>query len=215
MAERVVFCVKVLFYVNKGFLFTFSFSRKVYTFAKLYLFKKNYFKMKKQFALIVGLILVAASFRLIDHLPNFTPVGAIALFAGAYITNRILAFLVPVAALLLSDLYLGFYGWEMLVPYIGFILTILMGFSLQNNKGAIRIGLTSMASSVVFFLFTNFALFYPETLYPHTFSGIMQSYVAGIPFFQNALAADLFYNAALFGSFYLITINIPSFRKAA
>ncbi len=171
--------------------------------------------MKKQFALIVGLILVAASFRLIDHLPNFTPVGAIALFAGAYITNRILAFIVPLAALLLSDLYLGFYGWEMLVPYIGFLLTILMGFNLQNNKSAVRVGLTSIAASVVFYVFTNFALFYPETLYPHTFAGIIESYVAGIPFFRNALAGDLFYSAALFGSFYLITINIPSFKKLA
>jgi hypothetical protein len=148
-------------------------------------------------------------------MPNFTPVGAIALFAGAYISNRILAFLVPLAALLLSDLYLGFYGWEMLVPYIGFLLTILMGFSLQNNKNIVRVGLTSIVASAVFYVFTNFALFYPETLYPHNSTGIMQSYIAGIPFFRNALAGDLFYNAALFGSFYLITINIPSFKKAA
>jgi hypothetical protein len=90
-----------------------------------------------------------------------------------------------------------------------------MGFSLQNNKSAVRVGLTSIAASVVFYVFTNFALFYPETLYPHTFAGIIQSYVAGIPFFRNALAGDLFYSAALFGSFYLITINIPSFKKLA
>jgi len=170
--------------------------------------------MKKQLILAISLIFAAALLRLLPHASNFTPVGAIALFAGALIPNRWLAFAVPITALLLTDAFLGFYCWEMLVPYSGFLLTILLGRLLTNNQHILRVGMMSILSSVLFFLVTNFAFFYPETLYPHTTAGIIQSYVAGIPFFNNALAADLFYNALLFGSFYLIRINVPAFKKA-
>jgi hypothetical protein len=171
--------------------------------------------MKNRFILITGLILLATTFRLIAHLPNFTPLGAIALFSGAMIANRFMAILVPFLALFISDLYIGLYGYEMIVPYAGFGLTILMGFMLRNKAGIINVLGVSMVSSLVFFLFTNFALFYPVTLYPHTLDGVVSSYLAGIPFLKNALMGDLFYASALFGSYYLITINVPLFKKAA
>jgi hypothetical protein len=171
--------------------------------------------MKNRFILASILILVATAFRLIAHLPNFTPLGAIALFSGAMIANRFLAILIPFLALFISDLYIGLYGYEMIVPYIGFGLTILMGFFLRKKAGIVHVFGTTMISSLVFFLFTNFALFYPTTLYPHSVDGIISSYLAGIPFLKNAILGDLFYASALFGSYYLITINVPLFKKAA
>lgn len=171
--------------------------------------------MKNRFILITGLILLATAFRLIGHLPNFTPLGAIALFSGAFITNRIMAILVPFLALFISDLYIGLYGYEMIVPYVGFGLTILMGFLLRRKAGIVNVLGISLLSSLVFFLFTNFALFYPTTLYPHTFNGIISSYLAGIPFLKNAMLGDAFYVSVLFGAYYLITINVPFFKKAA
>ena len=103
----------------------------------------------------------------------------------------------------------------MIVPYIGFGLTILMGFFLRKKAGIVNVMGVTMLSSLVFFLFTNFALFYPTTLYPHSVDGIISSYLAGIPFLKNAILGDLFYASALFGSYYLITINVPMFKKAA
>lgn len=170
--------------------------------------------MKKHVLLAIALIFGASLFRLLDHPMNFTPMGAIALFAGALIPNRILAFAIPLAALLITDSMLGFYGWEMLLPYAGFLLTIVLGRLLSNNQHILRVGGMSLLSSTLFYVLTNFALFYPETLYPHTTQGIIQSYVAAIPFFQNGIAGDLFFNALLFGSYYLIRINVPSFKQA-
>lgn len=171
--------------------------------------------MKNRFILITVLILIATTFRLIGHLPNFTPLAAIALFSGALISNRFMAIVVPFLALFISDLYIGLYGYEMIVPYLGFGITILMGFLLRSKTGIVNVLGITMLSSLVFFLFTNFALFYPTTLYPHSVDGVFASYLAGIPFLKNALLGDLFYASVLFGAYYLITINVPFFKKAA
>jgi hypothetical protein len=73
----------------------------------------------------------------------------------------------------------------------------------------------SVGSSILFFLITNCVFFYPASmgnLYTNDFAGLMSSYIAGIPFFQNTFASDLVYNTLLFGSFYLMSINIPSLK---
>ncbi|MEI6882331.1 MAG: DUF6580 family putative transport protein [Bacteroidota bacterium] len=170
--------------------------------------------MNKKIITICTLIAVAALSRLLPHLPNFSPIAAIALFGGAFFSNRILAFVVPFAALILSDLFLDKYPMaEMLPVYGSFALVVLLGFYLQKNKSALRIAGLSLVSSVLFYAITNFVFLYPEgsinMMYPHTFVGMMESYTMAIPFFQNTLMGDLFYTSTLFGAFYLIKINLP------
>jgi len=169
--------------------------------------------MNKKLLIIIAMIFVAAFARLIPHAPNFTPVGAMALFAGAFISSRVLAYIAPLLALLISDMLIGFYGYEMIPVYIAFVLIIMIGSLMKNNKGILRVGAASLSSSILFYLITNFTLFYPSFLYPRTAEGVITSYIAGIPFFNNAIAGDLFYNAILFGSFYLVSINVPSLVK--
>jgi hypothetical protein len=174
--------------------------------------------MNKKLLVISGIILAAAAARLLPHAPNFTPLGAMALFAGAYIANRALALIIPLAAMILSDAAMGFSGWDYpeqtIVVYSTFVLITFLGMNMRNNKSIVRIAGSSIAASVVFFVVTNFVVwmsgFFAVTpLYPTNFAGLVECYTLAVPFFNNTLSADLFYTAVLFGSFYLVQINAP------
>lgn len=171
--------------------------------------------MNKRILTISILILVAALSRLIQHPYNFSPVGAIALFGGAYLNRKHLAYIIPIIALLISDAFLGFYGMGMIVTYLAFAGSVFIGTLLSRNLKWYTVGAASVAGSVLFFLITNFALIYPETLYTHDLNGIFTSYAMGVPFFSNTLVSDLFFSTMLFGSYYLLSINIPALQQEA
>ncbi len=158
------------------------------------------------------MILAAAFTRLIPHYPNFTAVGAMALFGGAYFSKKYLAFIVPMAALLLSDLFLGFYS-GMWVVYLSFALIVLIGMQIGQNKKPGKILLASISASVAFFLITNFALFPPNSIYPQNLIGIVESYTAAIPFFSYTLLGDLFYVGLMFGIFEIAKAKFPELAK--
>ncbi len=153
-----------------------------------------------RFIIISALIIAAALTRFIPHLPNFTAIGALALFAGSKVQDKKLALLVPVFAMMVSDLLIP--GGFNLFVYACFVATVFMGMLIKNYNPA-KIAFGGLLSAVLFFLVTNFAFLYP-TAYPQNFQGIMASYVAGIPFFNYQLLGNLFYSALLFGSFYFI-----------
>jgi len=167
-------------------------------------------RFKPAFFVVAGMILVAAFSRLIPHWPNFTAVAAIALFGGARFGNKMIAFVIPLAALFLTDLILGFHG-TMLPVYIAFSITVMLGFSLrkQNNFGLI--GLTAAGATVIFFLITNFGAWITMPFYPKDASGLMMAYTAGLAFFHdgaygispfvNQLMGDVVYTLALFGAY--------------
>ena len=167
---------------------------------------------KPRLIVLVLMILAAAASRLIPHPPNVASITAVALFGGAYLTNKRLALIVPLAALLLSDLVLGFYS-HMEVVYGSFILIVCVGFWLQKNRSALRIGGAALASSVIFFIVTNFGVWAFESLYPKTAAGLLACYVAAIPFFQNTLVGDALYTAVLFGGFALAERLFPILRE--
>jgi hypothetical protein len=163
---------------------------------------------------LTAMILAAAFSRLIPHPPNLASVAAVALFGGAYFSDRRLAFLVPLAALFLSDLVLGFYrGME--VVYLSFALIVCIGLWLQRNRTAPRIAGAAVASSALFFLVTNFDVWAFGSLYPRTLEGLIACYVAAIPFFGNTLLGDLFYTAVLFGGFVLLERRFSRLREPA
>ena len=158
-------------------------------------------------------IFAAAALRLVPHPPNFSPIDAMALFSGAYLGRRSLAFVAPLGALLLSDLVLGFYpGMEF--QYASVALIILLGSLALARKAPLRVGGAAVASSVLFFAITNFGTWLTSGMYAHSLTGIEACYVAAIPFFQNTLAGDLFYAALLFGGFALAEHWLPRIREA-
>ncbi len=164
---------------------------------------------KKKLLVLAGMILAAAFTRLIPHYPNFTAVGAMALFGGAYFENKKLAFIVPLAALFLTDLLLGFHS-TMFAVYLSFLLIVMIGFGLRNNKKVLNIGLASVSASVLFFVITNFAAWATMPFYAKDFNGLIQAYVAAVPFFHYNLLGDLMYAGIMFGGYELLKVKVPA-----
>jgi hypothetical protein len=163
---------------------------------------------------LISIILAAALSRLIPHPPNMASVTAVALFGGAYFSDRRLAFLVPLAALFLSDLFLGFYG-HMEVQYLSFALIVCIGLWLGKNRSVLKIAAAAMASSVLFFLLTNFGVWAFGSLYERTLDGLITCYVAAIPFFRNTFQGDMLYTLILFGSFALLERRFSVLRESS
>ena len=151
-------------------------------------------------ATVIAMMLAAALSRLVPHPPNLTSVAAVALFGGAYLADKRLAFLVPLGALFLSDLILGSYQ-HMEVVYASFALIVCIGLWLQRRRTILHIAGAALAGSVLFFLITNFGVWWFQSLYPHTLDGLIACYVAAIPFFRNSLLGDMGFVAMLFGGF--------------
>ena len=163
---------------------------------------------------ILSAIVVAAALRLVPHPPNFTPIGAMALFSGAYLANRGLAVAVPVAAMLLSDAVLGFHSGMPFV-YGSVALIVAIGWLALKRVSSLRIVAAALVSSALFFVVTNFGTWAVSGMYPMTLSGLAACYVAAIPFFQNTVVGDLFYSGVLFGGFALVERAIPAIRQGA
>jgi hypothetical protein len=161
---------------------------------------------------LLSAIIVAAALRLVPHPPNFSPIDAMALFSGAYLGRRALAFVAPLGALLLSDLVLGFYHGQATV-YFSVALIVMIGMVALTRRSALRVGAAAIASSILFFVITNFGMWLFSGIYPRTVVGLEACYVAAIPFFQNTVAGDLFYAAVLFGAFRLAEHFAPQLRE--
>lgn len=168
--------------------------------------------MNTRLTTLIALIFALAMFRLLPHWPNVSPVAAMALFGGAYFTDKRLALLIPFVALFLSDLVLGLHN-SMLFVYTGFALTVGIGYLLQKRVTFTNTLFAVIASSVLFFLLTNFGAWMMSGIYPQTSSGLMQAYVAGIPFFQNSLIGNLAYSAIIFGGFAFLQRNVVAMRE--
>jgi len=162
-----------------------------------------------KFLFIFSLIVVAVFSRFIGIIPNFSPIASIALFGAAYFTNKRDAFIVPILAMFISDLFLGLHP-TMWAVYLSFALTVLIGFNLRKRQSVARIIASSLLSSILFFIITNFAhfLFY----FPHTMQGLTQCYIDAIPFFRNTVLGDLVYCGVLFGSYYLASLKIKELK---
>src|SRR5882762_9780756 len=161
--------------------------------------------------LALVLIVLAAALRIAPHPWNFTPVGAMALFSGAVLKDRRLAFLFPLVALFVGDVFIGLYK---IIPiiYASFLVSVAIGLWLRDRRTIARITLATLLGAIQFFLVTNFAVWQFLKGFPHTASGLAACYIAGIPFFWNTLAGDAFYATLLFGGFALAERLFPSLR---
>lgn len=160
---------------------------------------------------ILSAIFVAAALRLVPHPPNFTPIGAMALFGGAYFGRRGLAFAAPLGAMLLGDAIIGFHAGMPFV-YASVALIVLVGWAVRTRMSPIGIAAAAVLSSVLFFAITNFGVWLSSGMYPPTLAGLAACYVAAIPFFQNTLAGDLIFSGLLFGGFTLLERRVPLLR---
>ncbi|MEM8526453.1 MAG: DUF6580 family putative transport protein [Bacteroidota bacterium] len=169
---------------------------------------------------ISAIIIVAALSRLLFvMIPNFSPIGAIALFGAAYFSKKYLAFLIPLAAMWMSDLIINNMVYPRLFPeyydgafawgvswwvYGAFALTVVVGFLLLKKVSFKNVALASITTAIAFFLITNFGVWASGMMYPKTASGLLLCYGAAIPFFWNTLLSNLIFAAVLFGGYELL-----------
>ena len=168
-------------------------------------------KVNISYGVIILLILFASFSRIIPHMPNFTPIGAIALFGGAYLKNKYHAILIPITSLWLSDLILNnfiftFYSdftWfypGFLWQYISFTLIILIGYFFLKKINFKNVFITATYSSILFFIITNFGVWISGSMYTLDFQGLIACYVMALPFFKGTLLGFMCYSAFLFGA---------------
>lgn len=162
-------------------------------------------KLKNNTLTIVlpGLLTTLFFSRFLPHPPNFTAVMAVSLFSGLYLPPK-KAFLIPLIGLLATDLILGFYNpWIMFSVYLGFCAPILAGRRLKQNLQWKNLVAIAALSSTVFFLITNLAVWKFGFLYQHSFAGLIQCYIAALPFFGNSILGDIFYSSLFYAVFVL------------
>ncbi len=168
-----------------------------------------------RFLTICGIILFAAISRIFPIAPNFQPILAIAIFAGYYLSDKKFSLMIPILAMLISDLLIQitspvFFGYQTqgfhsMMPFVYFamLLSVLIGSKLMKKLTVFNVIGSSFVSAVLFFLVTNFGSWVAFEMYTKDLSGLMMSYEMGIPFFRNTLVSTLLYSGALFGGFTL------------
>lgn len=169
---------------------------------------------KKNILLILIVSAVALTARLIPHLPNFSPLASVMLFTGTYSQSKKYIIL-PLLALFVSDLFIGFYKFEIMLAVYGSLTLIgLVGFWLKKNKNILNIASASLATSLLFFLISNWAVWYFGTWYSHDLKGLALCYNLAIPFFRNTLLSDISYSFLLFTSYELVSQMIKQKKVA-
>jgi len=193
--------------------------------------------------LLILMICVPAALRIVDHPWNVAPMGALALFAGACFRHKAWAFIVPLAAMLLSDIGIGltrgnsafytFHSTTTLV-YLSYALSVGLGMAVRgywkrsdagSRRDKFRLGAwlgtrvlplasATLAGALVFFFVTNFGVWALMPTYPKTWEGLVHCYTAGLPFFRNTLGGDVFYVVVLFGGFGLLRDKVGVFQES-
>ena len=150
---------------------------------------------------IIGILIILGLItRLLPHQPNFTPIGAIAIFGALYLPKKY-AIIIPIITMIISDLFIGLYSWQIMAAVYGsFIIMGLLGLWTRKNKNLGKIAGATLLGSIIFFLVTNASVWAFGTMYPHSVSGLLESYYMALPFFRNSLLGDIFYTTILVGA---------------
>ena len=152
--------------------------------------------MNRKENFLIGFVLLAISFRLIPHPPNIAPITALALFSGVMFERRLLSIGIPLIAMILSDIVLGFYSISLWV-YSAFVLVTMFGWIAKQIKVS-----SVLISSSIFFIVSNFGVWVLS--YPHTIDGLIMCYTMAIPFFGYSIFGDLAWSFVLFGLYNLV-----------
>ena len=152
---------------------------------------------KNSIYLALGLVALLSLSRLIPHPPNFTPILGMAVFSGAIISKRFIAYLVPLLAMLLSDLYLGFHA-SMPIIYFSLAICVLIGTFIEARVTILNSFLSISLGVLAFFLITNFMVWYGSGMYESSISGLMTCYFMALPFVQNTFISSILYGMGAF-----------------
>jgi Zn-dependent protease with chaperone function len=165
--------------------------------------------LKISFGLLI--VVIGIILRLLPHPPNFTPIGGLALFSFVYLSKR--SFLLPIIILLISDLLIGYYSLSLMVAvYASFLLCSFIGLFIKKKKKWSTILGGSILAAFLFFLITNFAVWFFTPWYSHSFQGLISCYVVALPFFRNTILGNVFYTGLFFGAYEIILALVKDRR---
>lgn len=146
-------------------------------------------------------IVIGVLARVLPHPANFTPIAAMALFGGTYLSKK-QALIIPIAAMIVSDVFIGFDSILMRLTVYGcFIVSVAIGIWIKNHKSAKTVTFGALLSSSLFFVVTNFTVWAFGSMYPKNLTGIFECYLYAIPFFKNTILGDMFYSGIFFGGY--------------
>ncbi len=163
---------------------------------------------------VLAMIAFAAAVRIAPHPWNFTPVGAMALFSGAVVKDRRLAFLFPLLALFAGDIFVGFHKL-MPIVYASFLINVALGYWIRDRRSTLRISGVTLLGATQFFLVTNVGVWAFLDGFPRTPAGLIACYLTGLPLFWNTLGGDALYAALLFGGLAFAERFFPALRQPA
>ena len=181
-------------------------------------------KINISYVVIISLILFASFTRIIPHMPNFTPIGAMALFGGAYLKNKYHALIIPIASLWISDLIINnfifsFYSdftWfypGFLWQYASFILIIIVGYFFLEKLNFKNVFISTIFSSVLFFIITNLGVWLSGTMYTLDLQGLITCYFMALPFFKGTVLGFICYSTFLFGTLELSKYKFQTLKN--
>ncbi len=164
---------------------------------------------------IISIIILAAIYRILPHPPNVTPLIAVALFSGAKVNDKWQAIFLPLVIMLISDFFLGLHNTLFFV-YAAIVLTVFIGFFLIKKTSsivsAVHVFFATILATALFFIITNFGVWWISDFYAPTWQGLLECYVAGLPFLQKSLAGNLLFSFIIFSGFHLAELKIPLLR---
>jgi len=166
-------------------------------------------------ALVVALVALDVVARLLPHPPGFLPVVASGLFAGRILRIPALAVAVPVLGMVLSDAGLPGEDWRIqAVGFVAIAIPALAGILTRRWRGVLPVVFTIVPSSILFFMLSNGAVWAFSGMYPLTWQGLVQCYVAAVPFLDKTVLGDLFWTGVLFGGAWLLQ-HMPALSRRA
>ena len=158
--------------------------------------KNFHFLIKKEF-FPISLVLILAFSRIIPHPPNFTPIITIAIMSGYLFRNIYLSIATLLISMLLSDAFIGFYK-NMFFVYLSLIFIVYIFYKISNQINFKNLFLFSIFGSFIFYLISNFGVWYFGSLYEKNFNGLIECYFLAIPFFKNTVISTIIFSYAAF-----------------
>ncbi len=169
--------------------------------------------LKPRTLILAGIVVIAVLTRFLPLPPNVAPIAAMALFGGAYFADKRLALLIPLAAMLVSDLILGLHG-TLLFVYVSFAAIVGLGMLVGKNITPLNVGTAAISGSLLFFVVTNFGVWLTSPFYPLTLEGLITCFTLAIPFFHYTLLGDAIFVTILFGGFEWARHRFPALQAA-
>lgn len=171
----------------------------------------NLLKKYNKILSFAAILILAILCRIFPHPPNVAPIGGLALFSGKNIDSKF-AYIVPILVMILSDMFLGLHS-VILFVYFAFLIYVFIGRRISRVNNFSHIMIAVFTSSLLFFLITNFGVWFVSGLYPRTFDGLVAAYYMALPFYRNTIIGDLIYSFVFIYGYFFIMQTLRSFSK--